>query len=535
MHDKFEQHSPVNILMVDDRKENLFALQQLLQPDGEEMNFLQTTSGVEALKIALEKEVALILLDVQMPEMDGFEVAHLLKSNSKTRHIPVIFVTAMNQEISYVLKGYEQGAVDYLSKPLNPSVTRAKVKAFVQHFLQQKELEYKNSLLENLGLLVNNSLDPMAILSEKELAILTANPTWESLLGYSPEELQTMSFRDLLINKDAVSNLLKETLQKEQHKVLNYECELVCKNKKRKWFSWAFVSRNGKWYCNGRDITERKTAELALYKAYEDLELRVKERTSELTAINKELKNEITKRASAEESLKRNNEILLRTNQDLDNFVYTASHDLKLPIANMEGLVQTLTEEMNPSDEGIRTILRMLNHSIVQLKETVDDLLGIIQLQKETELEKEDLDCGQLIEEIKFSIKDMIESTDAVIIEDFEKCREMKMTKAGMKSVIYNLLTNAIKYRSPERRPEIHISLSEENNFSILAIKDNGLGINLQNKDKLFTMFKRMHDHVEGSGIGLYIVKRTVEKYGGSITVESEVGKGSTFIISLPK
>ncbi|HEY8401627.1 MAG TPA: ATP-binding protein [Cytophagaceae bacterium] len=534
MQDKFVPNIPVNILLVDDKRENLYALRQLLQEEGANMNFLETTSGPEALKIALEKEVALILLDVQMPEMDGFEVARLLKSNKKTSLIPVIFVTAMSYEIPFVLKGYEQGAVDYLLKPLNPAITRAKVKAFVKLHLQQKELEYKNSLLENLGLLVNNSLDPMAILSEDDFTISISNPSWENLLGYSPSELNGKPFLDLVLKSNELQQAL-ETAKNNGHVLNNYECELIGKNGQQKWFTWTFVLKNGKWYGNGRDITERKNAEMALYRANEDLEKRVKERTAELIQANKELKGEIEKRAKAEETLRKNNEMLTRTNRDLDNFVYTASHDLKLPIANMEGLIQTLNEELGEHSQDIQAILDMLNTSVLQLKSTVQDLLRIIQIQKEPEEKSEKVDCAELMEEIKLSIKELIESSDAEIIEDFGQCTQLEISKASLKSIIYNLLTNAIKYKSPDRKPVIEIRLKEENAHAILSIKDNGLGINMQNKDKLFTMFKRMHDHVEGSGIGLYIVKRTVEKYGGEIEVESEVGKGSTFTIILPK
>ncbi|HEX8547402.1 MAG TPA: response regulator, partial [Cytophagaceae bacterium] len=122
---------PVNVLLVDDKKENLFALEKLLE-DEEEINFIKAESGYEALKIVLNSEIALILLDVQMPEMDGYEVAKLLKQNNRTKNIPIIFVTALNHEAQYVLEGYEKGAVDYLFKPLSPSLTRAKVKSFIK-------------------------------------------------------------------------------------------------------------------------------------------------------------------------------------------------------------------------------------------------------------------------------------------------------------------------------------------------------------------------------------------------------------------
>jgi len=141
------------ILLVDDREENLISLQEIL--DEPDRKFLKARSGNEALKLALKNDdIGLILLDVQMPEMDGFEVADLLKSNAKTRNISIVFVTAISKEEAYVLKGYEYGAVDYLHKPLDINVTRAKVKVFEQLYFYQQELrniiDQKNKINKQL-------------------------------------------------------------------------------------------------------------------------------------------------------------------------------------------------------------------------------------------------------------------------------------------------------------------------------------------------------------------------------------------------
>ncbi|RYD55442.1 MAG: hybrid sensor histidine kinase/response regulator [Sphingobacteriales bacterium] len=128
------------ILLVDDREENLISLEEIL--DEQNRKFIKATSGNEALKIALKNpEIGLVMLDVQMPEMDGFEVAELLKSNPKTKDLSIIFVTAINKEDRYVLKGFETGAVDYLQKPLDIDVVRAKVNVFEKLYFYQKALK----------------------------------------------------------------------------------------------------------------------------------------------------------------------------------------------------------------------------------------------------------------------------------------------------------------------------------------------------------------------------------------------------------
>lgn len=128
-----------NILVVDDHRENLIALEAIL--DGEGRNLVMAQSGNEALSLALKYDFALVLLDVQMPEMDGFEVAELMRKNKKTRHIPIIFVTAISKEQKYVFKGYECGAVDYLFKPIDQKILEAKVNVFLELDRQRKKLQ----------------------------------------------------------------------------------------------------------------------------------------------------------------------------------------------------------------------------------------------------------------------------------------------------------------------------------------------------------------------------------------------------------
>lgn len=146
MTDTISQNSPhFTILLVDDREENLIALEEILE--AENRVFLKASSGNEALMLALKNEdIGLIMLDVQMPEMDGFEVARLLKSNTRTREISIIFVTAINKEEQYILEGFKQGAVDYMQKPLDINITKAKVKVFEQLYFHQ--LNLKNTIAE---------------------------------------------------------------------------------------------------------------------------------------------------------------------------------------------------------------------------------------------------------------------------------------------------------------------------------------------------------------------------------------------------
>ena len=171
----------LNILLVDDRPENLLSLESMLEND--RRNIIKAGSGQEALKIALENEVALILLDVQMPDMDGFEVARLLKENSRTRDIAIIFVTALSKDERYTMQGYEEGAVDYIHKPLDINIVKAKVNVFEKLFLQQKELKSSNEKL----LAINKQLDEFVYIVSHDLKAPLRGLT--SLAGFIEEEL----------------------------------------------------------------------------------------------------------------------------------------------------------------------------------------------------------------------------------------------------------------------------------------------------------------------------------------------------------
>lgn len=149
--------SPVNILIVDDREENIVALEALLKRD--DIRIFSTTSPNEALKIAWDTHIAIALVDVQMPEMDGFELVEMLKSNPRTRDIMVIFVTAISKEAKYAVKGLGTGAIDYLYKPLDPYITSAKVDSFVHLARTQAEIRLKNEELQNFAIVVKNSAD----------------------------------------------------------------------------------------------------------------------------------------------------------------------------------------------------------------------------------------------------------------------------------------------------------------------------------------------------------------------------------------
>jgi len=244
------------ILIVDDNTRNIFSLEQMLSsPD---RGFTRATSGKDALKVALNKELDLILLDVQMPLMDGFEVAQILKTNRRTRDVPIIFVSAEKKEREFVVKGFEEGAIDYLYKPLDPVITEAKVSALLQQYIQQKELAEKNAALEKYALLINNSADLICTLNEGTLKFEEVNNAVNDVLGYSREEIKGSSLLFYLHGED------KEYVQKirqERKEKFSFETRVWTKNRTIRLLNWNVVNREGRWFANARDITGIKEAE----------------------------------------------------------------------------------------------------------------------------------------------------------------------------------------------------------------------------------------------------------------------------------
>ena len=257
---------------------------------------------------------------------------------------------------------------------------------------------------------------------------------------------------------------------------------------------------------------------------------RVQELNEELAAINEELQ-------ASNQELNLTNQQLTRTNVDLDNFIYTASHDLKAPISNIEGLLHTLDDELPEADrpEEITFIMSLMQESVERFKRTIGHLTDISKLQQEYARPASQVSLAEVVEEVRLDLVPLLHATQAQLKVDLQGCTPLAFSEKNLRSVVYNLLSNALKYRHPARPARVRISCHEADGYQVLTVQDNGLGIDLTGKSRLFQMFQRLHTHVEGSGIGLYMVKRIVENVGGRIEVESQVDVGTTFTVWLPR
>jgi PAS domain S-box-containing protein len=244
---------------------------------------------------------------------------------------------------------------------------------------------------------------------------------------------------------------------------------------------------------------------------------------------------DITDQIKTEEILERKNRELIKINNDLDNFIYTASHDLKSPVSNLEGLLNMVSDE----DEALitekgKSVLPMVSQSLTRLKTVIKELTEIARIQKDIGGEEEVIHLQSFLQEILDNLVTDLKKFNGHINVDFSTAPKLKFSKKNLRSILYNLISNALKYSDPSKEGTIQVSSQNLGDQILLTISDNGLGIPEQQIHKVFTMFKRYHTHVEGSGVGLYIVKRIIENAGGKIELNSEVGKGSTFKIYLP-
>ena len=274
------------------------------------------------------------------------------------------------------------------------------------------------------------------------------------------------------------------------------------------------------------DITDRKRAEQEAQRMSE-----------ELAALNEEMAASNEELRAANEELGHSNRRLASINADLDTFVYTASHDLKSPILNIEGLLKAMERQMNQqtrAEKNVQQIYQLLYGSVARFKSTIRDLTEVARAGKDIPEDADSIPLAGVLAEVCQDLAPQIAEAGARIEEELD-CSPVYFSKKNLKSVLYNLLSNAVKYRSPDRPLHVRITCYELQTHHVLSVEDNGLGMDMRQEEKIFALFKRLHNHVEGTGIGLYIVKKMLENAGGGIEVESQVGVGSTFRVYLKR
>lgn len=365
----------VSILIVDDDSTKRFALKTILAPLGEEI--VDASSGADALRQLLRQEFAVLLLDVRMPMMDGFETAQLIRQRPRSELTPIIFVTALDQAETDMGRGYDLGAVDFVFAPVVPAILRAKVAVFVELYRAQQELRRYRSQLEML----------------------------------------------------------------------------------------------------------------------------VEERTTALTAVNREL----------------------------EAFSYSVSNDLRAPLLAFDGLSQALLEDCGGKlDKKAKDYLLRMRRASERMTSVFDGLQSLFRLTS-GEIHREQLDITHLAREIVDEVR--AENPDRKVKVQVADAMTASGDKRLLRILLSNLINNAWKFTGLEEAPKVEIGKEIVDGESRLFVRDNGVGFDMIYAHRLFGAFQRLHSQSDfpGAGIGLATARRIVNRHGGRIWAEGAVGEGATF------
>lgn len=508
------------ILTIDDQPINLITTKALIESGIPDCKALTAISAEEGIKSAIQNQPDTILLDIVMPDMDGFETCKILKSDERTKHIPIIMASAIKVDKESRIMGLTAGADSFISKPIDPDELAVQINVMLRIKAAEDKLREEKNLLDKLVHQrtdkLNESKEGFRTMSEilslivyehdREGNLTFINTQASTLLGYSQKELENNFDIDRafipedrarlrnninkLLNRETVTNREYTALRKDgsTFPILIYS-SLIKKNGKISGIRGVVV-----------DITEQKETEAKLREYATQLEER---------------------------------------NEELDAFSHTVAHDLKSPMGTVLGFASVLQEDLDKlSKEEIKNYLSIIMKSSEKAQQIITSLLLFASLRK-SEINTEPLDMGKIFEEA---------------VKHFPQLDEDKNTKIStpkswpvclgyapwIEEVWVNYLSNAIKYGGEPPHFDIGAEMVNSNNgkqheMTRFWIRDFGPGISTENQKLLFNSFERLGQvNTKGYGLGLSIVRRIVEKLGGSVGLESTPGEGSLFYFTLP-
>jgi PAS domain S-box-containing protein len=533
------QPGRASILMVDDRPENLVALEAILEPLGHEL--VRANSGEEALRHILRKDFAVVLMDVQMPGMNGFETAQVIKSREKSKHLPIIFLTAISKDEQYVFEGYSAGAVDYMSKPFNPAILRSKVAVFVDLFLKNRQIEVQAALLraserralelEHRSRLQESEARCAEIVDSATEAIITFgedrratvfNAAAEQTFG-SPGEDALGQVVDRLFVPPLDNEVLDDLLTHTGSSTRSRRRELTGRRASGEEFpaevsaSCLALGSQRVYTLIVRDISDRKRAEEALRRQTESLATN----SEELRSLNKELSLRQQELETAMSARSR--------------FYASMSHELRTPINAILGYTSLMLEsvygEMNEQQVfGLDRAKKAAEH----LLELVNDILDLSKIEAgKMELLLEPVRFPHVVEELFITVGPLAEQDSTPLqLHQEEPPFTVATDPRRLRQILLNLLSNALKFGGGK---PVTVRCRKPTDGGVqIDVEDRGPGIPEEEMHSIFDEFVQLHGN-QGTGLGLPISRRLAQLLGGSLEiVHTAIGEGSTFRLSLP-
>jgi len=407
----------IKILAIDDSPDNLISLKAQINDSFPKALLFTALNGTKGIELAATENPDVILLDIVMPGMDGYEVCKILKADTKHSNIPVVFLTAINGGKESRIRALECGAEALLAKPIDQSELIAQVRAMVK-------------------------IKDANIIQQNENVRLT--------------QLVEEQIRELKLTHTATLNMLED------------------------------------------------------------------------------LSNEVETRKQAEEKMLATLQNLERSNKDLEQFAYVANHDLQEPLRMISSYTQLLERKYKDKlDQDANDYIQFAVNGAIRMQKLLNDLLEFSKINSHAKMNEQvgtSTPLGQAIS----NLHQLIEENTALITND-----DLPAITADESQIIrlfQNLIENAIKFKKKTELPKIHISCTRQKNMYQFSVADNGIGIEMHYHDRVFTIFQRLHSvkHYPGTGIGLSICKRIVERHGGTIWFESTVNQGTTFYFTIP-
>lgn len=545
-----EQQDKCDILIVDDLQEKLLVFQTILEELGQ--NLVMVRSGAEALREVLAREFAVILLDVNMPDIDGLETARLIRRYKKSAHTPIIFITAYADEMQ-TAQGYSLGAVDYILSPVVPEVLRSKVHVFVELYQMQSRIRAmaseqvararaeaaraaaedatrRSSFLARASHELGASLDlehgmrcllELVVPRMADAGALAVDGDAETLFFLRHEKRGRLETSPVAGFAELPQNL-RAALERVLRDGLPLEGETI-----------AYPLRVGSRTLGALALASYKSARSLLPQdlvTLQDLASRAAIALDN-ARLYSSLQREIVRSRAAEESLQ-------DANRRKDEFLAMLSHELRNPLAPIRNAVEVI-RRLAPPDPKLTMARDVVDRQVSLLARLVEELLDVSRIsQGKIQLKKEPVELGRIIAHSVETARPLVDARGQTLAVSVPAVPVwLSADFARLSQVVANLLNNASKYTGEGGRIELGAAAGEGE--ATIVVRDNGSGIERELLDRVFDLFvqgERALDRGQGGlGIGLTLVKRLVELHQGRVAVASEgPGKGATFTVTLP-
>ena len=501
------------VLLVEDDVVNLDTLGHALEDD--RYRIVNTTSGEEALRYVLAEEFAVILMDVNLPGMDGFEAAEMIRRRRRSYHTPIIFLTGRHPDTADVFRGYEVGAVDYMLKPVLPEVLKSKIIVFVDLYRKNAQIEAQREELQNLAQRSERRFyelvqDLEAIVWEGQVnhTYTFVSKRAEAILGYPTEAwLSDRHFLVRIVHPDD----LAAAQEAYRHATADTRGRVI-----------EFRAR-------------RADGTIAWMRDHIHLVQEEHGRTSHLRGVM----FDVTAAKETEQRLQEQAEQLTVADRHRNEFLAMLGHELRNPLAPNSSTVELLRlrppkkpEQLKPS---VDTIARQVDH----MSHLINDLLDVARITSgKIELRRRCVDLREVVDRAIETVRPQIDAERHNLATDLpQEPIFVEGDPVRLAQVVGNLLHNAIKYTEPGGK--LRLSLQEEADAARIVVSDNGIGIPADMLNAIFGLFAQAPPEgisPGGLGVGLSLVQTLVELHGGRVEARSDgLGTGSEFSVHLPQ